>query len=88
MIAGSDIKGFLYGILLHYFISLFTINKSDNLNFLAPFGIGAGTGTPYKLKKKLLWKNIGDHDLDVVIPEDNNIKVYKNKDERKADENF
>ena len=88
IVDGSEIKGFLYGILIHYFVSLFTINKTKKINFLAPFGIGAGTGTPYKLKNKLLWKNIGDLDLDVIIPNEKKVKVYKDKAERKRDDSF
>ena len=85
---GSRLKGLLYGIILHYFISLYTINKRGPLNYFAPFGINASAGNVYKLSKKLLWKNIGLEDLNVMIPESDDIKVYAGENERKADENF
>ena len=85
---GSRLKGLLYGLLLHYFISLFTINKRGTMNFFAPFGINASAGNVYKLSKKLIWKNIGLEDLDVIVPESDDIKVYTGENERRADENF
>ena len=85
---GSRLKGLIYGMLLHYFISLFTINKRGTLNFFAPFGINACAGNVYKLSKKLIWKNIGFNDLDVMVPESDDIKVYAGENERKDDENF
>ena len=85
---GSKLKGFLYGIILHYFISLFTINKRGPLNFFAPFGVNACAGTVYKISKKLIWKNIGVNDMEIVIPESDDIKVYAGRNERISDENF